>query len=90
MYFLERTIIVSEYFGSPLSTITTKHLNEHNHIKIFYQILCGLNEIQMHDFVNHNLEPGHILIDNDYNIKLFNYGLHYMTNSGKYVAFPIG
>lgn len=31
-----------------------------------------------------------VLVDDGGNIKLFNYGLYYMTNGGKYVTFPIG
>lgn len=90
VHLLERTIIVSEYFGSPLSSFTTNKFTEHSLLKVFYQILKGLEVIQTNRFVNHNIEPAHILIDDDHNVKLFSYGLYYMTNNGRYVAFPIG
>lgn len=43
-----------------------------------------------HNLTHNNLEPSNILLDSDRNIKLFNFGLYYMTNSGKYISFPIG
>lgn len=59
-------------------------------MKIFYQIANGLNFIYNNGFVNHNLEPNNILLDNLNNTKLFNFGLYYMTKEGDYVSFPIG
>lgn len=40
--------------------------------------------------VHHNLEPSNILLDDEFNVKLFNYGLFHMTKHGQYVSFPIG
>jgi len=31
-----------------------------------------------------------ILFNQEGQVKLFNYGLSYMTNGGRYVAFPVG
>ena len=61
-----------------------------NILKIAYQILSALDHINSHGFTCHNLDPATILLDNNYSIKLYNYGLYYMTNNGKYVSFPIG
>lgn len=46
----------------------------------------------MHDngVVHYNLDTTNILVDDEKNVKLFNWGLFYMTNQGKYVSFPIG
>uniref|UniRef100_A0A336M852 CSON013370 protein n=1 Tax=Culicoides sonorensis TaxID=179676 RepID=A0A336M852_CULSO len=85
----ERTVVVSEYNGTPL--------NEFNHqfdqddiLRIFYQVATALNFMHEHDLTHNSLEPSNILIDTHKNVKLFNFGLFYMTNSGKYVSFPIG
>jgi TBC domain-containing protein kinase-like protein len=40
--------------------------------------------------VSRNLCLENILLDSSMNVKLFNHGVHYVTNGGKYVAFPIG
>lgn len=59
-------------------------------IRIFYQIANGLKHINELDFVMNNLEPKNILIDDNLNVKLYNYGLFHQTNHGELVAFPIG
>lgn len=59
-------------------------------MKIFYQVATGLNYIHGRGLAHHNLEPNNILLDDANNVKLFNYGLYYMTNEGKYVSFPLG
>lgn len=86
--FLERTIIVSEYVGRPL-TEQPFHCYD-DILKIFYQIACGLKQIQSLDFTVQTLEPKNILVDELGNVKLFNYGMFYQTNRGEYVTFPIG
>lgn len=40
--------------------------------------------------VHRHLSPDNILINKDDKVKLYNYGLYYMTDSGKNVSFPIG
>lgn len=62
-------------------------------MKIFYHSANGLNYIHQKDIVHHNLEPSHVLLDDNFSVKLFNYGLYYMTRSDsddEYVSFPIG
>lgn len=83
----ERTVIVSEYFGKPLNEIYLP--NQEVIIKIFYQIANALDHINKNNFANHALEPGNILVDDSFNVKLFNYGLFFMTNNQKFVSFPI-
>lgn len=84
-------IVVSEYFGSTLEE--KFHMIKSNHqniLRIFHQIATALNYLDSIDFVVHNLEPKHILLDELNNVKIFNYGLFNMTNGGEYVCFPIG
>uniref|UniRef100_T1GS96 Protein kinase domain-containing protein n=1 Tax=Megaselia scalaris TaxID=36166 RepID=T1GS96_MEGSC len=87
----ERILVVSEYHGTSLEE--KFHMIKSNHqniLRIFHQIATALNFLDQNDFVVHNLEPKHILLDELNNVKIFNYGLFNMTNCGEYVAFPIG
>lgn len=89
LFIVERTIIISELFGTPLNEFRNE-ITETIILRIFYQTADGLNYIQKNGFVCHNLEPANLFLDEKNNIKIFNYGLFYMTNSGQYVSFPIG
>ncbi|XP_061390191.1 TBC domain-containing protein kinase-like protein [Musca vetustissima] len=86
----ERTVVVSEYHGTTLQDRSKTKLNTALILRIFYQVASALQELNEHKLVAHNLEPKHILLDAYDNVKLFNYGLFYMTKSGEHVAFPIG
>lgn len=88
--FSERTVVVSEYHGTTLQTRSKDNLNVSLILRIFYQVASALNELNVHQIVAHNLEPKNILLDAYDNVKLFNYGLFYMTTSGDHVPFPIG
>lgn len=88
IFVTERTIVVSEYIGKPLSEQSVHTYDDI--LKIFYQIANGLNHIETLDFTMHTLEPKNVLVDELGNVKLFNYGLFYQTNQGEYVTFPIG
>lgn len=59
-------------------------------LRVARQVLSGLEYMNKHGITNRNLQLENILIDDQGCIKLFNYGLYYMTNGGKYVTFPIG
>ncbi|XP_058821830.1 TBC domain-containing protein kinase-like protein [Topomyia yanbarensis] len=87
----ERTIIVQEYAGSPL---TETFIGENNKpetlMRIGYQILRAVAHLNERNIMCRNLEPVNVLISRDFSVKLYNYGLYYMTDSGKYVSFPIG
>lgn len=85
----ERTIIVSEYVGAPLTECGGQLMLDVIK-KCFYQIASALAHINEQGFVCHSLEPATVLLDELNNVKLFNYGLFYMTNGGDYVTFPIG
>lgn len=69
--------MVSEYFGSALPEVRFKIPSDKKFetiMKIFYHCAAGLNNIHQNDFVHHNLEPSNVLLDENYNVKLFNYG----------------
>jgi TBC domain-containing protein kinase-like protein len=62
-------------------------------IKIFHQCALGLAHIHNENIVHCELHPSNIQVDANSNVKLFNYGLHYMTrgeNDEKFTSFPVG
>ena len=81
---------MTEYFGTALNWKQIPSINRHETLlKILYQTASGLNHIHQQKMVNHNLEPCNILVDNLFNVKLYNYGLYHMTGCGDFVPFPI-
>ncbi|XP_046625304.1 TBC domain-containing protein kinase-like protein isoform X2 [Neodiprion virginianus] len=84
----ERIVVVAEYSGEPLSN--RNNLSLETVKKILYQCLLGLCHINKLGLVHRHLSPDNILITKDENVKLYNYGLYYMTDSGRNVSFPIG
>ncbi|CRK96501.1 CLUMA_CG009868, isoform A [Clunio marinus] len=91
----ERTIVVSEYYGSPLTEVFLKIPSDERLetiLKIFFHCANGLCHLHQKDIVHHNLEPSNVLLDENFNVKMFNYGLFYMTrdNDDEYVSFPVG
>lgn len=67
-----------------------QNLNIDDIIKIAFQCLLGLQHMNMLNLVHRHLSPENILINKSGNVQLYNFGLYYMTESGKNVSFPIG
>jgi TBC domain-containing protein kinase-like protein len=86
----ERLIVVSEYYGTPINEKHSADIDVDVIVTILYQTAKALDHLWQRGIVHHNLEPSNILLDDWNNVKLFNYGLFYMTNSGHYIAFPVG
>ncbi|XP_021711856.1 TBC domain-containing protein kinase-like protein [Aedes aegypti] len=87
----ERTIIVQEFAGSPLTeTFIGENNKQQTLLRIGYQMLRAVSHLNEKGLMARNLEPVNVLISRDFCVKLYNYGLYYMTYSGKYVSFPIG
>ncbi|XP_033217840.1 TBC domain-containing protein kinase-like protein [Belonocnema kinseyi] len=84
----ERTVVVAEYSGEPLRN--KENLSLDNIINIAYQSLLGLQHMNELGLVHRHLSPDNILINKNGDVKLYNYGLYYMTDAGKNVSFPIG
>lgn len=81
-------MVVSEYNGEPLSSKENLHVNDI--VKIAFQCLLGLRQMNDLGLVHRHLSPDNILINKTGNVQLYNYGLYYMTDGGKNVSFPIG
>jgi TBC domain-containing protein kinase-like protein len=83
-------IVVSEYYGTPINEKHSSLITFDVVLSVLYQTACGLDFLLQNCMVHHNLEPNNILLDNQNNVKLFNYALFHMTNAGKYTSFPVG
>lgn len=90
-FLLERTIVVSQHCGKPLSNFIGKEKFDLNNVlKIAYQILNGFNELHKQYIIHRNLSPDNILIQaNDCDLKLFDYGLYHMAGEGSLISFSI-
>lgn len=88
LLFVERIVVVAEYNGDPLNN--KENLNIDEIMKITFQCLLGLQHMNKLNLVHRHLNPENILINKSGNVQLYNFGLYYMTDSGKNVSFPIG
>lgn len=87
---LERTIVVSQYCGTPLINLIEKRKFEPLEIKqIAYQTLEGLKILHEKKIVHRTLSNENILLQANGDIKLFNYGLFHMSDMGSLVSFPV-
>ena len=86
--FVERIVVVTEYNGDPLSS--KENFGTDDIIKIAFQCLLGLHRMNTLDLVHRHLSPDNILVNKSGNVQLYNFGLYYMTDSGRNVCFPIG
>ncbi|XP_048262470.1 TBC domain-containing protein kinase-like protein isoform X3 [Bombus affinis] len=84
----ERVVVVAEYNGDTLNK--KENLNIDDIMKIAFQCLLGLQHMNNLGLVHRHLNPENILVNKSGNVQLYNFGLYYMTDSGKNVSFPIG
>lgn len=86
----ERTIVVSQYCGTPLINLLEKRQFTAFEIKkICYQTLKGLSLLHKKKIVHRTLSNENILLQDDGAVKLFNYGLFHMSEYGTLVSFPV-
>ncbi|KAL1110179.1 hypothetical protein AAG570_008256 [Ranatra chinensis] len=83
----ERVALVCEHFGVPLSNY--KDWSPGSALYIVKDILSGLSYLHERGIVHRALSRDNIIVVNKH-IKIFNYGLYYMSGSGADVEFPIG
>ncbi|KAF4529438.1 hypothetical protein B566_EDAN003534 [Ephemera danica] len=88
----ERISVVCELHRESLADLVAagKKWDPTQIIQILYQIVKGLAYLESHNIVHRALNPTNILIGNNREARIFNYGLYYMTGGGKLVSFPIG
>lgn len=88
-YFSERIIVVAEFMGQSLDELKSK-LSHEEIINIALQIATALKFLHENDFTHRTLATDNILVDSYGRVKLFNYGMYYMTRSAAEVSFPLG
>lgn len=81
--------MVAEVIGKPLKEFTTKFSFDEI-TNIAKQVAEALRFLHDQDITHRTLSQDNILMDNCGRIKLFNYGLYYMTGGGGEVSFPLG
>ena len=82
-------MIVLEYYSQSL-VLVQNSISETGIVKLCYQTLQALSYINSYGVVHRCLAPDNILFNSKGDVKLFNYGLYYMTGQGGDVSFPIG
>jgi len=88
-----RIILVSQYFNRSLWTESRNCsllLPLEKVLNWTQMVLTALTYLNNNGIVHRFLTPQYILLDDEDNVKLCNFGLYYMTNSGKNITFPIG
>lgn len=81
---------MSQHCGEPLSSyFGTNSININEIKQIAFQMLSALTLLHSKMIVHRNLCPENVLVQPNKDIKLFNYGLYYMTDYGRLVPFPI-
>ncbi|CAJ0749559.1 21924_t:CDS:10 [Entrophospora sp. SA101] len=96
----DRLFVIFEYHTNNLEKFYQRNEKEEiiqiSSIKIdrlrewAFQILKALAYLNKNKITHHNISPHNILLDDEGNIKLADYGFYYMTNGGADVEFPIG
>ncbi|XP_004927963.1 TBC domain-containing protein kinase-like protein [Bombyx mori] len=85
----ERIIVVAEVIGKSLADLKKK-LSTEEIINVARQVANGLQYLHANNITHRTLSDDNILIDLNGKVKLFNYGIFYMTYGGSEVAFPLG
>ena len=78
--------LVTEYFdGRPLDDFFGKNETEfpaEAKVGIIYQVACALEEIHRQGFTHRDVKPSNILVDRQFNIKLTDFGVCKLPDSG--------
>nr|XP_026491312.1 TBC domain-containing protein kinase-like protein [Vanessa tameamea] len=85
----ERIIVVAEVIGKSLAEYSSKFSYEEI-INISLQVTNAMMFLHKQEITHRTLSDDNILLDSSGRVKLFNYGMYYMTNEGNEVPFPLG
>jgi len=87
----QRILVVSEVWGSSLaSPLPTSGMERDPWVlRVARQILSGLAYLHQVNIVHLNLTRENVLLDQEGNVKLSQYGLGRMTDYGCWVSFPV-
>ncbi|XP_026313813.1 TBC domain-containing protein kinase-like protein [Hyposmocoma kahamanoa] len=85
----ERIIVVAEVIGKSLNEWKSK-LSCEEIVNIARQLANALVFLHGHNITHRMLSDDNILLDSSGRVKLFNYGMFFMTGGGNEVSFPLG
>ncbi|KAF7722828.1 hypothetical protein EC973_002673 [Apophysomyces ossiformis] len=87
----DRIFVVSEYHDYSLQKARNKDRQPMSVLRQWaVEIFSALDYLQSNDVYYAALAPHNVLLDAKNRIKLFRYGMYYMTGKGTDVEFPIG
>jgi len=84
--------MVLEYAGSELFNYIVDHgkMNEAKARKFFQQIVCAVEYCHRHKIVHRDLKPENLLLDEDLNVKIADFGLSNIMTDGNFLKTSCG
>ncbi|MCJ1250717.1 Protein kinase [Trapelia coarctata] len=85
-------IMVLEYAGGELFDYIVKHgkMSEDKARRFFQQIVCAVEYCHRHKIVHRDLKPENLLLDNDLNVKIADFGLSNIMTDGNFLKTSCG
>ena len=84
--------MVLEYAGGELFDYIVKHgkMSEDKARRFFQQIVCAVEYCHRHKIVHRDLKPENLLLDNDLNVKIADFGLSNIMTDGNFLKTSCG
>jgi len=86
----QRIVVVGESWPTNLKHMEQGEITEEKLLVISKQVLLASAYLNQMNIVNLNISRENVMLTEEGDVKLFNYGLGRMTNYGAWVAFPVG
>ncbi|CAI6334180.1 unnamed protein product [Periconia digitata] len=85
-------IMVLEYAGGELFDYIVNHgrLKEEKARKFFQQIVCAVEYCHRHKIVHRDLKPENLLLDDNFNVKIADFGLSNIMTDGNFLKTSCG
>ena len=85
-------IMVLEYAGGELFDYLVKHgkMSEFKSRRFFQQIVCAVEYCHRHKIVHRDLKPENLLLDNELNVKIADFGLSNIMTDGNFLKTSCG
>lgn len=80
---------MAEVIGKSLSELKSK-LSYDEITNLARQVTSAMKFLHDQDITHRTLADDNILLDSNGRVKLFNYGMYFMTGGGSEVPFPLG
>ncbi|KAF3922464.1 hypothetical protein AA313_de0207500 [Arthrobotrys entomopaga] len=85
-------IMVIEYAGGELFDYIVKHgrMDETQSRRFFQQIICAVEYCHIHKIVHRDLKPENLLLDDNLNVKIADFGLSNIMTDGNFLKTSCG